>query len=450
MERATLSRRRLGTLTVLAGLLALAAREPARAGGYYGAGAFSHIRGLNLVVPIELLELPIRGSGVAFSCMASQVPINPADYDGVISYEFEIVATSTSAATIQLARTSDSGTVATIGIGTTGTATRFSVQFTPPSSADTYYLRLPVSGTNDPTVYSARILIRQFNASKTKLYFPLASGIYTTVPATVDTSMPIASTGSTSYTTFYATSSQGSATLWKYDPTYLETVPTSGTPWALESIISTSSGTRTASIGLYTSGGTPVTGVESSTNSTAPQYFSFPFGTGLLSGGTSYQARIKMSSGSAGPVTYVYKSALTVKLTNLKRAESYYRVGRYVGGAAGATSTVTHAYQRARVNLSWFSNPTAYFETVGKENFALNVTTASLLRSTIPTDDVGTSGSALSGSSLAYNLNAPILVRSASAVLVNDLDRLYVSHTGNGTDPYWVFADFLVVRASSY
>ena len=354
--------------------------------------------GLNLEVPIELLDTGAASTTASHTFNRSRTSLDTADYDGTVTYQFEVVTTNSDsvARNVSLQDTSGS-TVATISVpAATTNETRLRTVFMPTSGASDYRVYLDgTTSSNQLTVYTARMLVQQVGATQTKIYIPLSS--YNNVVFTTDDSTAYTAGASSS------TYSQGDVhteILWnKNDSAFSQLA--AGTPWTFEAVISTDvAGTSTAYASLFDeSASAQVAASEISTTSTTPTLVSVSFSdtAGSFTNLDNFDFKNKNVGGTTA---YLYRAGLWAKLTNLAHAEVYYR---YLEGYWNTSGTGVHspAEQRILLDTASFTSGTLYNDVTGYVDQSGTSCTQTMYN--VGTSDTSTTGSTVSGSVITIN-----------------------------------------------
>ena len=134
------------------------------------------IKKINLEVPIELTDQPISSDTMAVNFERTQTSFNPSYYDGNVTNFLEVVASNTDNVnkTISLVDKNNVIVGSVMVPANTSDFTRFRNAIALNASADAYRIQMPsTSSAEQVKLNSARIIVNQLNASKTKLYFPL-------------------------------------------------------------------------------------------------------------------------------------------------------------------------------------------------------------------------------------------------------------------------------------
>ncbi|CAN5679648.1 hypothetical protein BH10BDE1_BH10BDE1_17320 [soil metagenome] len=370
-------------------------------------------RSMNLQVPIELADQGMASDVTATTFERTRTSLNTANYDGSPVYSFEIVAQNSGGSALNVLLVDNAGsTVATAAIpAATYAATRFRVSMTPTAGSNTYRVRTPATPTPSTVeVFTARVLINQTNATKTKIYIPMlasASGVYTT-----DTDGFIESSNSASFNEL------SSASIFQRDTSKFATLsPTNA--WELETIVSVS-GNASGSIGLIDSTtSTLVSGTETVFTNTTPMLVRSPFPEGAAGFNATtelhnYQVSVRCTQYCATGGGQIYKAGLWVKITQMDKARIYFRNSL----GANVLSTMILDRERTLMDLSLFSNPTAYFQRVGFLQGGSSPATIELMDlQTADTDTIA--ATSVMNSDTTEMGNSKNLVRSPALTLVN-------------------------------
>lgn len=319
----------------------------------------------DLEVPIEMVDYTLSSSAAsAILFERSRTSLTPSDYDGTVSYYFEVVGQNTDSVTRSVALVDAFGTtVATASLPSGTTSRRVRTTFSPSGSNNNFRLQLDRTTSNDQLqVQAARMLVNQQNATKTRIYIPLlhrqASDIARTDSATgVDV---------TTSTTYVTPTSDRYGYWTKNSSAWLNLA--SGTPWTLEAVLSTSNAAGTASIALYNrNAATIVTASEATvTATTAQQLVSKSFADSAAGFNDTAVFDVRIRSSSVSYTTYVARAGLWVNLNNIVRGEVYYRIDRQRANLA----TTIFAQGRALLTAVNFSTPAFYFEGTGYNTIA--------------------------------------------------------------------------------
>jgi parallel beta-helix repeat protein len=403
----------------------------------------SAFAGLNLEVPLEMVDLGLaterqRGSQAATSDFTrSSIYLDPDNYDGA-TYYFEVVAKNTDSAnrTVCLKCTNNNTIYAQILVEA-GTAeyTRKRVLWNPASPAvgkNAYLVTLDkTSADGDLIVQTARIVVQQTDATKTRIQIPLVQSGHDESAAPggyVD--------GVTS--TIYAQGDERNYSLWQKETSKYGELRGSS-PWTLEAVLGNSWFFGTTSAALHTSSGTLIPGTEISNTGVVSRLVDVSFSDSTIhfTNGESFEIRIK----NAGPRQAQLASGarLYVSLTDLNRAEVLYRVGRRTEG----TIPSQMVEQRILFDAGLFSSPRAYFEASG----FCDDDAESVFLQDDGTNDSGAGGLPVPGSGINFNVGAKRSVRT-SLISPTNGHRFYAA-TSALTDSLSLNHVWLVVTAGN-
>jgi hypothetical protein len=308
----------------------------------------------NCVIPIEMIGYGLSSSATAVRTFAkTSTPLNAANYDGVCTYEWEIVAANANvdnAYDVSLYDATNAQVKATITVPkATAVVTLFArVEFAPAAGNNIYQVRLAQTGAaNDLKVYCKRMIVTQVGATKTRVQVPLLSKDDTTVSNS--TTLETESTNSANYTQV----TLACWAMWKRNDAAWGAVAS----YDFEAIIKTTGGAGPAyAILSNVTDATDVAGSEVSSNSTTYSCKSANFASGgNFHDGDTYYARIK---GSGGQYSQIVFCCLYLNITDMSKGEVYWRVAqRY--GVAVERNIVTG---RAKIDTASYSGPTLYHE----------------------------------------------------------------------------------------
>jgi len=438
------------------------------------------VAGINLEVPIEMLDQPVANwsGGLTLDYHRSKTNFNPADYVSSSNvYEFEIVVTNQSTADAEQVDLvyDNSGTdvlMASIPVPISTTKKRIRQTFTVTpthSTSKVYRIKLSPSATAGLLiVHAARIIVRQTNASATKIYIPLINSIYTTTKKTEDTSvrdyLPIVQTKNTTYIipaeAFYQFPVGGDSTqyyygpynfnIWKREDSRYVTIPQSG-GWTFEAILAGDSTAATASVALYNkNNGLQVTGSElNHSGGTTLGMYSATLSSNSTNFINGHEYEVRMKSSDSSKFSKLYKAGLWLTVQNLQQVDVYHRIA--IADRIGRNGNIgTLRYTDARVlytHANW-SNPLAYLEVTGS-----NHTDSSSVFSveSNSTNDSGTSSPVnLTGSNVTLtSAEAPNRNRSASFSLTNNFRYIFRLEKTNYSAYTNFNSAFLIIRAKS-
>lgn len=328
------------------------------------------------------LESVIELIGTGLSSSTSSTPRNhqrsmwPADadeYDGA-TYYFEIVASNSHASaayTVSLVDMSDQMHVfasvsVPAGTGTTPTRIRSSA-FGLPVGGKEMRVRLPQTGSSDQLkVFSARIVIVQENASKTRLQYNLATLAGYASSATYGTGI-ITSTATD------WTRDESLCPPFKLEKSALATIK-AGTPWTLEAVFACANAAKTGRLQLYNlTKGVAVTGAEVNG---APGSTDIIYTVDFANDAANFDAddlftiRYKLDSADT---LYLKRAALYVRLDGISKVLLH----RSVVAAQAAAATEAHLTDgRALYESSGFASSDAGLEVWARQTAALQLSLA--------------------------------------------------------------------------
>ncbi len=362
---------------------------------------------MDLEVVLEMGGRTWSSGAAGFTPNSSMMKLDADDYDGAVFY-FEVCGSNAHATLDATAELIYDGSVAAASVtltANTGVTRVRSTAFVPSSINKTYQLRL---GAN-LNIYSARVIVVQTDATKTRLQFPLA---FSQLLVATSDAFGFSSSNSTSY-------NQGDQpnnfSILPLDLSLLADIA-DGTPWTFETVAIPGSGT--GQMGLFDKD-TDTLIVE---NSHGPALLVTSIKTTEMahslmapSDGHNLELRIKKGTGAV-PTIAAHSAYLYVRLTNLTKAIAYRRVGppRTAGAGAAAISNL-----RQLIDSSLYDNPAVFYEASGYESVA-GVVTDGL--ADVGAVDVAGSAVLVADSSLTFDGTTKIVQRSG-AVTVVDGDR---------------------------
>lgn len=335
--------------------------------------------GIDLVVPIEMVDASLGSLETGATIYdRSKVYLDSDNYDGA-TYYFEIVASNAHADTdydVDLYDVTGSAVKATITVPANTSLTRYrSDAWTPADTANRVYAvrtpqteHVPDTGTRVIIVRTARIIIVQTNATKTRIQIPLTqnrddmegwsiAGIdgneatYGCVNMTISTTYEQGAanavfdfTGPEAFSQFYKDSSQY-ATI---------------DHWTFEAVITIADGDERVSATLWNvTDDEQVSDTELSHTGdvlNTLKTVDFDDDADNFSDLDIFEVYIKSSEGSSA---YLLRSCLYVTLTDLSKAEIIWRVGKSL--TAGKTAK-GFTESQALINIAANTNIVAYYE----------------------------------------------------------------------------------------
>ena len=382
--------------------------------------------GVNLVVPIEMLDRGATSRTSAWTVLRSRTSLNTSDYDGSPTYSFEISANNSAALETVTLSDSAGNILATVNVPTTSGVERFApVSFTPNSGADTYRIRLSATAADDTLqVHSARILVKQTQASKTALYIPLLGRT-----SLDNTEAGTLTTGSTSYL--------GTGFVFQKEAAFLS-APTGTDPWTLEVV--TGGGSDEGDFRLYDqTAGSAVGGatVSYASGTANPTLASTAFANADMTDDHVFELQFRTAFLSTVSVA---RAGLWLRLDRFDDAVSFWRLWPEEAGIANAS----YLDRRMSYSSADYSNPAAYSAGGGFESTSgtISATLGSLGNGA--GGDSSSSISSVPSSGFTLNSASPVWSRSSLLNLTAD-DRYTCTTSGTGA---LTFQCFLLIHSS--
>ena len=394
---------------------------------------------MDLQVPVELTDQALSSQSTPHLFERTRTSLNTVDYDGTVTYEFEVVATNYLAMDQAISLVDANGSV--VGIvtipGSSNEPLRLRSTWVPIANASNYRVALP--GTDPASsvqLFSARLLINQVGASKTKLYFPLISSAQ--LPSELDETSPSVSVASTNYaelevSSIYRRITSSLAEIDDYNA------------WTLETLVAADSGSS-GIFGLKNmSKGTLLSGTETLFSNTAIKLVQVPIDEGIsdfaaANEGEDYQIALKCWSGCGPKQVHLYKAGLWLSLSLLKKAEVHYRLALAMPPMLSAVTAVS---ERSLLDSSRFSNPTFLFQAIGST--VIPGSTMVTLMSAGGNDVGSTLLNPVFSADLSFMSNTKELVRS-SQINLNQGDR-YVSDVSPVSGSFRLNSSTLIIQA---
>lgn len=391
---------------------------------------------INLIVPLEMVDYPVASRNTGINELhRSYMALNDADYDGA-TYYLQIVATNANASnnySVTLRNITDSTDAVSISVPlSTTTRTRYlSASFSPASGNKTYAIHLPqTAASSDVKVYSARIIVVQSSATKTRIQFPLIAALWSVSPASAE-----------DYIDHRNNTAYGQGVAGNYSRFLKESGvwadKVAGTPWTFEAVLSASNASATGYAELRNiTDSTDVTASEISSTGTTHTLVSVDFADNATNwdDNDDYEVYIKVSN-----ATYYCQldaARVYLRLTNLSSVQVYYRIGDYI---AATTSAASVDSQRHKIDINSFTSPSTYFEATG--NCVDNGTAISLSHDS--TNDSGVAG----WTGVAnINFNSGTKARQRVSASITDGYR-YVMSKPSTTNSGTIAAGYVVVKA---
>jgi hypothetical protein len=405
------------------------------------------VTGVNLVVPIEMIDTglssnssdSINSNDTLFNI--SRTNLNTTDYNGEVTYQFEVIAKNSSSSS-ETVKIIDSSNVVKgiLSIPANTSQARYSTSFVPTSGANNY--RVQLSGTNSSDqlrVYTARIIVKQVNATKTRLYIPLMADEYDEYSNS--TQRYIEETNSTSYTQQSSRHYQ----IWKKDLSAISTLA-SHNAWSFEPILWSSSSSGSCYAKLFNVGtGDDVDDSGVSVYGSSPTLVSKAFSNESddFENQSSFEVRIR--SNKSSKKCRIAKAGLWVSLSSINKAEVYYRVEK---GYHGIGTLLTSENSRTQLDSSFFGDSlvNVYYETTAYKNGSPSSGRLSLANH--GSLDSGTDGATeVTGCSIHFSeLNSDrSRVRSSSCSGVTNSDR-YLNRVDSSCCQVFSASTFVIMQ----
>jgi hypothetical protein len=355
------------------------------------AGAF-----MNLQVPIELTDSGIASNVTTTAFARTQTSLNTTAYDGTVSYYLDIVAANNDSISGTISLIDQNNTAVATANVPAGTVnpTRMRVSFSPDVGSNIYRLQLSATSAQGLLqLYSARVMVNQTNATKTRIYIPLTSMDGT--PNSADSAAPLGSTSATTLTSFSA------ATLYQRITSSLATIDTYNA-WELETVAAASNGASGVVVLNDDTQNAYVDGSETVINNSVPTVGEGQFSEGITNFAAineydMYEVQAACWTQCSTGAVALYKAGLWLNLVSLSKARIYFRIGM----AAVDATTQMSLSERTFLDLSAFLNPVVSYAAVADPGAGAS-TTVQLL--SVGTQD-GTTNSPtdVSGSDIVFS-----------------------------------------------
>jgi len=315
---------------------------------------------VNLQVVVELTDTSMQSlSSVALTFERSRTTFDTSYYDGTVSYELEVVAQNFDSVSRDISLVDNSGvSVGSVVVpsGLTG-PTRIKVAVSPNVGFDVYRLRLEQTGADfDLSLLSAKLLVNQIGATRTRLYFPLLSSDQ---PASSDDGLvSVYETSSETY------DSNVSVQPFERRIASLERV-VDYNAWELETVVSTTGVAEGMFVFQNMNTGLSIDTTETRFVGLNPTVASVPIDENILNFATGnegdfYKVDLRCEYNCGTGVVKLHKAGLWVELENLSKARVVNRIHTNVGAQ---TSTADIVDTRVLFDASRYSSPTVYFQT---------------------------------------------------------------------------------------
>ena len=395
---------------------------------------------MNIQVPIELTDQGLSSQTTPITFERTRTTLDTAYYDGTVTFALELNVTNTdsSPAVVSLLDTSNA-TIATLAVAAgTNLPFRTRVLFTPNAGASDYRLQLPGTTANAQLqVHSARILITQIGASRTRLYLPLLASLSGT--SSGDVAAAIETTTATVFT------APNSSSLYKRETAkYSKLADTS--PWELETLVATDNGVIGSVALIKESTGEVVLGTQGYMSNSAIAMIRAPFAEGTTSfdsttEGLNFAISIRCEFNCASGSVKLYKAGLWLTLKQITKLRIPFRIGFGLSG----TSTIAQDNERTRIDTASFSNPIFAFQAVASVA-APNSITVDLVSAGTDDQDI-LSLTPIAGSSLTFSSPLKTLTRSPSTLTLTNGDRFLPLVTPGAMTTFKLFDASILVDA---
>lgn len=317
---------------------------------------------MNLEVPVELTDAALASQASSSTTFErTRTTLNTQDYDGVVSYSFEIHARNfdTVSRSASLVDHSNQVVGAITIPASTFSVIRLRAAVTPTVGLSNYRILLEGStSAQQIVIQSARMLIKQVGATKTKIYYPLLNDLVN--PTSNDVSNPIFSTSNSSWT------EMDKGSLFKKNSQNLSLVE-GWNGWELETLVA-ATGNAEGSVALFNRNSAAVVGnTQGNIAGTGISLIRSPFSEGAAeftsnTEGNIYDVRLRCDYECSTGQVSIYKAGLWVTLKSLYKVELYYRMTRAMNASGSTASSVS---ERVLVDHSLYSNPQFYFRAMG-------------------------------------------------------------------------------------
>jgi fibronectin type 3 domain-containing protein len=399
------------------------------------------VRTMNLEVPIELTDQALSSEASPILFEKTMTSLDREAYDGTVTYSFEVVAINKDNVNSAVDLVDSSGaSVGQIAVPAgTMLPTRINASFSPTALYEDYRLKLSAtSGSSQLQVLSARMLIKQTGATKTKIYIPLLSS--NKVPNSGDSSSPTETITGTNYTVL------SKATVFQRDLSHLSKI-NQFNPWELEALVSTAG--PTGLIGLFNVNQQAVIETsEAQFSDINIQMVNSPFNDGVNNFASptndlnQYQLAMRCYDKCGVGAVNVYKAGLWISLTDLQQVELIYRNSL---GTETVNSLTELDGQRTKIDLTKFSNPIVNFRATAVMNSG---SSADIQLMSDGTSDSGSNGLvAVSGSKLNFFGFGTQVLQTTVPLSIQTGDRFLTEVNPTGGDVQ-LLESALIIRSS--
>lgn len=386
------------------------------------------VRSMNLQVPIELTDQSLSSDVVDITFERTRTTLDTTAYDGAVTYDFEAVVVNNDSVASNLYVVDSADTVVATLLIPAGTSTpmRLRSSMTPTASDENYRIKLSGSAqSNQVEVQSARLLVTQAGATKTKIYVPLLSS--SKVASNQDYWSATDSTNSESY------GQLSSARIYQRDLTKIANlVPYSA--WEFEVIVS--SNNAAGIVALYNTNKQSVvanTEIQFDPGVNTVEMVNSPFEEGVLNFNNpinhldQYQVVMKCFENCQSGNVSIYKAGLWVSLENLDMVEILFRNTLSINSLM-SDSVVQN--QRTLIDLGLFSNPSVHFQATAS---AIG-STATVQLTSAGTDDSGILNlTNILNSNLDFSSGQKQMLQTNTPLILNTNERFLTNVLVNGS-----------------
>lgn len=388
--------------------------------------SISAIKVMNLQVPIELTDQTLASDVMAVTFNRAQVSLDTSEYDGTVSYDFEILATNADSNNSNVEIVDSSGiTKATVIIPSgTSSFTRLRSSFIPNAGFDFYQLKLSATTNNsDVKIEQARILVTQVGASKTKVFIPLLASSRT--PSSIDGSLPVESTTNNNYFVLNS-STEFIRDLTKYSKLI------ANSPWEFEVIVSSNGGKGVVSL-FNQNLQLPVEDTEIEFSDSALTIVNSPFNDEIQNFSSPandlniFKVAMRCTKDCNLGAVNIYKAGIWISLSDLSKVELIFRNSLAKGSLL--TPSIMEG-GRTLIDLSQFSNPIFNFRVIASAPAGLSGDFMLLTGGVLDSGTAGTS--IISGSNLSFSTMAPLSQQTVAPLSLIGNDRYMMKADPNG------------------
>ncbi len=321
-------------------------------------------RPMSWEVSLEMSHMGIGSTtGIATVFTATQMLLNPANYDGAV-YTFEIVAANNNVSNdYNVDLMQGTNVIATIPVTkNTGSTRRRSVAFVPAAGNLLYQTRVAQTAViNNLTVSAVRIIVTQIRATKTRLQFPLG---LTPLSSAADGGASFAVQTNVNF--IEATVANNRYQLYQASDFDADTIV-----WTWETLGSTSGGGATVTIGLFDATLNAQVGTVQNVHPSAAATLSSTISAADMATADGHDLGVRTKGSSAVINEFGYVACLYVTLTKVRRLTLWRRLGTPAAVASSGTA-VTHTQL---INTTAYSpNAQFFYEGTGWESGAGTVT----------------------------------------------------------------------------